>query len=105
MANNAKTKGEEPRILEDMSAATGPVDEGADEELRPDESKADAFKRLATKRTTVALDKIRLIGNLTSANYEYSDEQAARIIAALQNSLNDLARKFAKCKEKVKFEL
>lgn len=105
MANNAKTKGEEPRILEDMSAANATTEDVADEAILPDESKADAFKRLATKRTTVALDKIRLIGNLTSANYEYSDEQAARIISALQNSLNDLARKFAKCKEKVKFEL
>lgn len=36
------------------------------------ESKHDKFKRLATQRVTNALEKIELIGNLSSSGYEYS---------------------------------
>lgn len=88
------------KILE-QGPATGPVE---DDEIIADESKADAFKRLAIKRVTAALDKIRLIGNLTGANYEYSDEQAEKICDTLRDAVEVLERKFAKSKEKVKFE-
>lgn len=78
------------RILE---AATTPV---ADEDsARPDETKGEAFKRLATKRVTVAMDKIRLVGNLSSrGNYDYTPEQVDAIEAALVSSIVEIMRKF-----------
>ncbi len=76
---------------------TGPVTAGdvtSSEETEtvpvPGESKADAFKRLARKRVTVALDKIRLIGNLANrGSYEYTEQQALAIRAALEGAVND----------------
>lgn len=60
------------------------------------ESKEQKFVRLATKRTQAALTKIRLIGNLTSSGYRYTDEQAQRVIGALRQAIDDLGAKFRK---------
>ena len=38
------------------------------------ETKEQRFQRLATKRTQAALQKIRLITNLTSSSYAYTPE-------------------------------
>lgn len=76
------------KILEDktQAPATAPVVE---------ETKAEAFKRLANKRMTVALDKIRLVGNLHArGNYEYTEEQVARMISALHAEIESIEAKF-----------
>jgi hypothetical protein len=58
------------------------------------ETKEQKFVRLATKRTQAALDKIRLITNLTGSSYAYTPEQAAKIIGALRAAVNVVEAKF-----------
>lgn len=63
---------------------------------RDGESKRDRFVRLAEKRTTLALQTIRLIGNLANRNnYEYGDTDAKKILGALSMELENLKRKFS----------
>lgn len=59
------------------------------------ESKNDKFKRLANKRVPAALEKIKLIENLSNKNnYEYSKKEADEIIKALNKSVNNLKQSF-----------
>ena len=58
------------------------------------ETKEQRFQRLATKRTQAALQKIRLLGNLTSSSYGYTPEQAAKIINALRAAVGAVEAKF-----------
>ena len=52
------------------------------------ETKEQRFQRLATKRTQAALQKIRLLGNLTSSSYAYTPDQASKIIGALRAAVD-----------------
>jgi hypothetical protein len=58
------------------------------------ETKEQKFARLATKRTQAALQKIRLITNLTGSSYAYTPEQAAKIISSLRAAVNVVEAKF-----------
>ena len=58
------------------------------------ETKEQRFQRLATKRTQAALQKIRLITNLTSSSYAYTPEQAAKITGALRAAVDAVEAKF-----------
>ena len=60
------------------------------------ETKEQRFQRLATKRTQAALQKIRLLGNLTTSSYAYTPEQAAKVIAALRAAVGTVEAKFNK---------
>ena len=60
------------------------------------ETKEAKFARLATKRTQAALVKIRLLGNLTSSGYRYTEEQANKIIATLRQTVDEVEGKFKK---------
>ena len=57
------------------------------------ETKEQKFARLATKRTQAALQKIRLLGNLTGSSYAYTPEQAARIVGALRAAVGAVEAK------------
>ena len=53
------------------------------------------FRELAESRVNRALNDIRLIGNLANRNnYEYSEEEATKIIAALEGEVKGLKSKF-----------
>jgi hypothetical protein len=53
------------------------------------------FVQLAVKRVEKALKDIRLIGNLSNrSNYEYTDEDVAKIFRALQEELTACRKKF-----------
>ncbi len=71
------------------------------------ESKHDKFKRLASQRVRNAIKKIELIGNLSSAGYEYAPEEIEKIFATLQQTLDSSKSRFSKTKEEEtgKFEL
>ena len=59
------------------------------------ETKNDKFKRLALLRVNKALKAIELISNLSNqSNYEYSDQDAEKIILALNQAVTDLKIKF-----------
>jgi hypothetical protein len=57
--------------------------------------KRDNFVRLAESRVSRAIDSMRVIGNLSNrSNYEYTEEDARKIIATLQAELNALKAQF-----------
>jgi len=71
------------------------------------ESREERFKRIAQKRVNIALEKIRLIGNLACPNYIYTPDQTEKIITALRTSIADVESKFKSTsqKNKTNFEL
>lgn len=59
------------------------------------ENKQEKFERLAEKRMTEAIKKIRLIGNLSNKNnYEYTNEHIKEMISTLENEIQILKNKF-----------
>ncbi len=53
------------------------------------------FVRLAIKRVNRAINAINLIGNLSNkSNYDYTDEDVAKIFKALQGELNACNKRF-----------
>lgn len=53
------------------------------------------FVELANNRVNRTIKDLRLIGNLSSrASYEYTDEEAKKIIRALQREIDDLKLRF-----------
>ena len=53
------------------------------------------FVELANKRVNKAIKDIRLIANLgNKGNYSYSDEQASKIIRALQKEVDKVKERF-----------
>jgi hypothetical protein len=67
----------------------------------PAESKRDAFKRLAERRTNAALERIRVIGNLSNPYaYDYTDEDVRLIFAALELELKATRQKFQSSKRR-----
>lgn len=60
------------------------------------ETKRDAFKRLAEKRTNAVLDRIRILANCANPYaYEYSDEDVRVIFSAIEQELRLAKTKFA----------
>ena len=58
-------------------------------------SKREKFVDLENKRVTSAIDKIRLIGNLSDRRfYEYSEKDSKQIIDALTKELSSVKSKF-----------
>lgn len=55
----------------------------------------DKFVRLATKRVNNAIKAINLIGNLSNkSNYDYTDEDVAKIFRALQAEIGACKKRF-----------
>ena len=53
------------------------------------------FVELANKRVNATIVQIRLVGNLANRkNYEYTPEEARKIIKTLQREIEDLKIKF-----------
>ena len=69
------------------------------------ESKADKFRRLAKKRVPKAIKALSSIENL--ANYEYTNDQAAKVLEALGGALNRVSIAFSteKAVSVVEFEI
>lgn len=74
--------------------------------MASEESKGEKFTRLANKRVNATISKIRLIGNLSSAQYGYTDDQVAKIEQALYAAVKTTMAQFNKAKiAKQSFEL
>jgi hypothetical protein len=59
------------------------------------ESKHDAFRRLATKRTNAVLEKLRILGHCANPwQYEYSEDDVKRIFRAIDAELRAVKAKF-----------
>lgn len=59
------------------------------------ESKHDRFLRLMHRRLETALEKLRLVGQLSSENYENTAEEAEEVISHLDHAVTSLAAMFA----------
>ena len=58
-------------------------------------NKSDKFKQLARSRVNRAINMIRLIANLgNKTHYDYTSEQAKKIVTALQSEVNNVKTKF-----------
>jgi hypothetical protein len=58
--------------------------------------KRERFVDLAEKRVSKAIQTIRLISNLANKNnYEYSEDESNRVIAALEAEVRHLKSRFA----------
>lgn len=65
------------------------------------ESRNEKFKRLATQRTNAVLEKLRLLGNLSSrGNYEYSEEEINKIFSAIDFQVRSVKSLFTKGSKK-----
>jgi len=61
----------------------------------PNNNKAEKFKELATSRVNRAINMIRLIANLgNKAHYDYTPEQARKIIMTLNAEVKNVQVKF-----------
>ncbi len=59
------------------------------------ETKRDRFLRIATARTQVAIEKLRILGNCANRDaYEYTDAETDKIIRALEEEIKTLKQKF-----------
>lgn len=60
------------------------------------ETRQEKFKRLATYRTNIVLEKLRILGNLSNkTNYDYTDEEVNKIFSALDSQLRAVKTRFA----------
>lgn len=58
--------------------------------------KAKKFVELANKRVNRAIKDIQLVGNLANRqNYEFTEEQARKIVKALQQEVDTLKQNFS----------
>tara|TARA_B100000029_G_C17246546_1_gene841087 strand:+ start:64 stop:288 length:225 start_codon:yes stop_codon:yes gene_type:complete len=58
-------------------------------------NKSDKFKQLARSRVNRAINMIRLIANLgNKAHYDYTSDQAKKIINVLQSEVSNVKVKF-----------
>lgn len=65
------------------------------------ESRHERFRRLASARTNAALEKLRLLGNLSSTiNYEYTDEEINKIFNTLESQLRIVKARFSAKKQR-----
>jgi hypothetical protein len=91
----------EGRILDDLSHHKNepPVSEGT-RPRRTEEEKRASFSRLASIRTSNALDAIRGLGHLANpTTYSFDQESVDKIIGALDSSIEALRRNFTKALE------
>ncbi|EHM12593.1 hypothetical protein JonanDRAFT_0166 [Jonquetella anthropi DSM 22815] len=58
------------------------------------ETRHHRFIRLSEARVNALLEKIRLLGNLSSSFYEYSADEVNQIFRALQSALADARSRF-----------
>ncbi len=71
-----------------------------------DETKSEAFRRLAEKRTNAVMERIRVLANCANPYaYEYTDEEVRLIFAAIEQELRLAKSKFAKNHQRREFRL
>jgi len=59
------------------------------------ETPQERFKRVAEARTNAALDKLRILGNLSNRQmYSYSEEDINKIFSAINEKMRETRSKF-----------
>lgn len=67
----------------------------ARQEALKNESKAVKFKRVCTPRLRAALKAMALIGNCSTKDYAYSQEQVEKIFKSLDGAIETLIKQFS----------
>lgn len=65
------------------------------------ESKNEKFIRIASPRVNAVIDKLDILSNCTSSNYEYTDEQVENMFQAIRDAVDNC---YAQFRPKVKSE-
>jgi hypothetical protein len=80
-------------VNQDVDDFDETVDTGADEAEENDEGKSprEKFVSAANRRYKVAVVRIRSLAKLHSKTYEYSEEEARRLIAAVQAEVDNMS--------------
>jgi N-glycosylase/DNA lyase len=60
----------------------------------PNETPADAFKRLANSRTKKVLKAVDTLSNLSNGRYERTEEQVAAIFGAIRAAVDEAEKSF-----------
>jgi hypothetical protein len=69
-------------------------------------AKAEAFRRIAERRTERVLDSLRLLGQCSNRrSYEYSDEQVAKIFREIRIALRRAEQSFDSNRKNIHFKL
>jgi len=69
-------------------------------------TRAEAFRRVAEKRTERVLDSLRLLGQCSNRrSYEYSDEQVAKIFREIRIALRRAEQGFDSNRKNTHFKL
>ena len=100
---NAKDKAAAAAAAAAATNASGPTTTAkrGRKPANPDETKAEAFTRLGNSRTNKLLKAAKGIGCLATSAYEYTPEQAEKIIAASEAAVARMAKKLRKEKDAV----
>ncbi len=65
------------------------------------ENKRERFKRLATARTNIIIDRLQILGNCANRySYEYTEDDVKKIFNAIESTLEEVKTKFYVPKEK-----
>ena len=69
-------------------------------------TREERFKKVASRRVQEILKKMRLLRNCANKrNYTYTDEQARKVINAVESEWKDVKSEFNKHKSKKEFKL
>ena len=69
------------------------------------ETKSEAFRRLAIRRTNAVIDKLRVLGHCANPwQYEYSEQDVKKIFKAIDDELKAVKAKFRNS-NRAKFQL
>ena len=70
------------------------------ERKRGRETRAEAFKRLASQRTNAVLEKLRILGNCANRNlYDYTEEDVRKIFRTIEVEVKRTKAKFTDTKK------
>lgn len=68
------------------------------------ETKRDRFLRLASRRTQMVLDKIRILRNCSNrSQYEWTHDEALHVVNEIKLAVNELEEVFTKGRRRMKF--
>ena len=74
--------------------------------IKTKQSKAEAFRRIAERRTTRVLDSLRLLSQCANRrSYEYTDAQVQKIFREIRSAVRDAEQRFKNSKKDVIFKL
>ena len=68
----------------------------SDQQQKARETARQRFVRLANKRVVKAIKAIQLVGNLSSAGYQYDERDVNKIFDAIQTEVDQARSKFSK---------